>query len=98
MQLARPEHRRQLPKRMAEILPTMIAFHTSCGREAVEMPIKRPIVSEMDLTRARQIVCSLSPLKRLSCDDAEIVARAIAEGIAGGRKQGLEIAKLDLGA
>ena len=50
------------------------------------MPIKRPIVSEMDLTRARQIVCSLSPLKRLSCDDAEIVARAIAEGIAGGRK------------
>ena len=57
------------------------------------MPIKRPIVTEMDLQRARQIVCSLVPLKRLSDDDAEIVARAIAEGIAGGRKQGLEIAK-----
>jgi hypothetical protein len=57
------------------------------------MPIKRPIVTEMDLQRARQIVCSLVPLKRLSDDDADIVARAIAEGIAGGRKQGLEIAK-----
>ena len=59
------------------------------------MPIKRPIVTEIDLLRARQIVCSLMPLKRLSEDDAEIVARAIAEGIAGGRKQGLEMAKVD---
>ena len=59
------------------------------------MPIKRPVVTEMDLLRARQIVCSLLPLKRLSCDDAEIVARAIAEAIAGGRKQGLEIAKVE---
>jgi hypothetical protein len=48
----------------------------------------------MDLQRARQIVCSL-PLKRLSSDDAEIVARAIAEGIAGGRKQGLDMAKAE---
>ena len=62
------------------------------------MPIKRPAVGEMDLQRARQIVCSLMPLKRLSSDDAEIVARAIAEGIAAGRKQGLEMAKLDLQA
>jgi hypothetical protein len=62
------------------------------------MPIKRPVVTEMDLLRARQIVCSLMPLKRLSSDDAEIVARAIAEGIAGGRKQGLEMAKVDLEA
>jgi hypothetical protein len=59
------------------------------------MPIKRPIVCEMDLTRARQIVCALTPLKRLSCDDAETVARAIAEGIAWGRKQGLEMAKAE---
>jgi len=62
------------------------------------MPIKRPIVTEMDLHRARQIVCSLLPLKRLSDDDAEIVARAIAESIAGGRKQGLEMAQVDLEA
>jgi hypothetical protein len=52
----------------------------------------------MDLLRARQIVCSLIPLKRLSSDDAEIVARVIAEGIAVGRKQRLEMAKLDLEA
>ena len=59
------------------------------------MPIKRPVVTEMDLLRARQIVRSLTPLKRLSSDDAEIVARAIAEAIAGGRKQGLEMAKVE---
>jgi hypothetical protein len=52
------------------------------------MPIKRPVVTEIDLLRARQIVCSLMPLKRLSSDDAEIVARAIAEGIAGGPQTG----------
>jgi hypothetical protein len=62
------------------------------------MPLKRPAISEMDMQRARQIVCSLTPLKRLSDDDAEMVARAIAEGIAGGRRQGLEMAKLDLEA
>jgi len=59
------------------------------------MPIKRPVVTEMDLQGARQIVCSLLPLKRLSSDDAEIVVRAIAEGIAGGRKQGLDMAKTE---
>ncbi|MGH6642893.1 MAG: hypothetical protein ACRED3_09375 [Bradyrhizobium sp.] len=48
------------------------------------------------MQRARQLVCSLMPLKRLSDDDAEIVARAIAESIAAGRRQGLEMAKLDL--
>jgi hypothetical protein len=52
----------------------------------------------MDMQRGRQIVCSLIPLKRLSDDDAEIVARAIAESIAAGRKQGLELAKADLEA
>ena len=62
------------------------------------MPIKRPVVTEMDLQRARQIVCSLMPLKRLSDDDAETVARAIAESIAGARRQGLEMAKIDLEA
>jgi hypothetical protein len=42
------------------------------------VPIKPPVITEMDLIRARQIVRALAPLKRLSCDDAEIVARAIA--------------------
>jgi hypothetical protein len=64
----------------------------------VEVPIKPPVVTEMDLIRARQIVRSLTPLKRLSCDDAEIVARAIAESFAEGRRQGLDIAKADLQA
>lgn len=61
------------------------------------MPIKPPpIVSGMDLVRARQIVRSLPPLKRLSDDEVEIVARTIAECFANGRKQGQEQAKADL--
>jgi len=56
------------------------------------MPIKPIPVSEMDLTRARQIVRSLEPLKGLTSDDAEIVARTIAQSFAAGRIQGLEIA------
>jgi hypothetical protein len=62
------------------------------------MPIKPPIVTEMDLIRGRQIVSSLAPLKRLSCDDAQIVARAIAESFAEGRRPGLDIAKAELQA
>ena len=62
------------------------------------MPIKPPIVTEMDLIRGRQIVHSLTPLKRLSCDDAQIVARAIAESFAEGRRQGLDIAMANLQA
>jgi hypothetical protein len=62
------------------------------------MPIKPPIVTEMDLIRGRQIVRSLTPLKRLSCDDAQIVARAIAESFAEGRKQGFDLAKDNLQA
>jgi len=55
------------------------------------MPFKPPIVTEIDLIRGRQIVRSLTPLKRLSCDDAQIVARAIAESFAEGRKQGFDL-------
>jgi len=54
------------------------------------MPIKPPVVTEMDLVRGRQIVNSLRPLKRLSSVDAELVARTIAEVRAEGRKQGLD--------
>lgn len=57
------------------------------------MPIKPCAVMERDLIRARQIVRSLAALKRLSCDDAEIVVRVIAESFAEGRKQGLDLAK-----
>ncbi|HKU04460.1 MAG TPA: hypothetical protein VJR30_00205 [Bradyrhizobium sp.] len=56
------------------------------------MPIKPPAVAETDLTRARQIVRSLEPLKGLTCEDAEIVARIIASSFAEGRQRGLEIA------
>ena len=62
------------------------------------MPIKPPIVTEMDLIRGRRILRSLTPFKRLSCDDAQIVARAIAESFAEGRRQGLDIAKAELQA
>ena len=62
------------------------------------MPIKPPFVTEMDLARGRQIVSSLTPLKRLSNDDGELVARAIAQIRAEGRKQGLDLAKVDLEA
>jgi hypothetical protein len=43
-------------------------------------------------------VSSLTPLKRLSSDDAEVVARTIAQIRAEGRKQGLDLAKVDLEA
>jgi hypothetical protein len=56
-----------------------------------KMPIKPLPVMERDLARARQIARSWAPLGHLSPADAEIVARAIAEGIAEGRKYGLEI-------
>ena len=56
------------------------------------MPIKPPIVTEMDLRRARQIVLSLPALKGLTSDDAEIVARIIALSYAEGRQRGLDIA------
>jgi hypothetical protein len=58
------------------------------------MPIKPLAVTDRDLMRARQIERSWTPpLKGLSGDEAEIIARAIAQGIAEGRKQGLELAR-----
>ena len=59
------------------------------------MPFKPPVVTEMDLLRARKIVCALAPLKGLSPDDAEIVARTIAQSFAEGRESGLDIAKAE---
>lgn len=60
------------------------------------MPFKPPVVTEMDLFRARKVVCALAPLKGLSADDAEIVARTIAQSFAEGRQRGLDIAKAEL--
>ena len=59
------------------------------------MPIKQLAITECDQMRARQIERAWMPffLKPLDCADAEIVRRAIAQGLAEGRKQGLEIAK-----
>lgn len=57
------------------------------------MPIKPVAATELDMARARQIVRALEPLKGLSCDDAEIVVRTIAQSFAEGRRQGLDIAK-----
>jgi hypothetical protein len=64
------------------------------------MPIKplAPVALYGDLGRAHQIARSWKPLNRLSPADIEIVARAIAEGIAEGRRHGMEIAQPHLEA
>jgi len=61
------------------------------------MPIKPLIASATDLMRGWQIVRALAPLKRLKPEDAEIVARTIAQIRAEGRMQGLDIAREHLG-
>ena len=57
------------------------------------MPIKPlpPKTLFGDMERARVIARVWKPLDHLSEADAEIVARAIAEGIADGRRHGLEM-------
>jgi hypothetical protein len=64
------------------------------------MPIKPPppIALYGDLERARQIARSWKPLDRLPQAEAEIVAKAVAEGIAEGRRHGLEMARMHVGA
>ena len=58
------------------------------------MPIN-PFFSERDLARARRILSSWTSLKRLSSDEADIIARMIAQGIAEGRRSGLELAEAE---
>ena len=60
------------------------------------MPVKALHVTPMDLVRAREIVFSLEPLKGLSGEDTETVAKAIAQCFARGRLQGLQCAKDEL--
>jgi hypothetical protein len=47
------------------------------------------------MERARQIARSWKLLDQLPPADAEIVARAIAQGIAEGRRHGWELAKVE---
>jgi hypothetical protein len=47
------------------------------------------------LARARRILSAWTSLNQLSSDDAEIIVRMIAQGIAEGRKQGLELCPTD---
>jgi hypothetical protein len=49
----------------------------------------------VDLARARRILSSWTSLKRLSSDEAEIIARMIAQGIAEGRRDGLDLAEAE---
>jgi hypothetical protein len=55
-----------------------------------------PVVTLWDLARGRQIASSWKPLEQLPPAELEIAARAIAEGIAEGRRHGLEMAKADI--
>ncbi len=63
------------------------------------MPIKPPVALpiDTDMARARQIARSWQPLGELSAAQAEIVAKAIAQGIAEGRSHGMEMAKAEYG-
>ena len=64
------------------------------------MPIKPlpPVASDGDLARARQIVRTWEPLGGLPRAEFDAVARAVAQGIAEGRRHGLELAKAETGA
>ena len=55
-------------------------------------PCRAPgMVFATDLARARRILSSWTSFKRLSSADAEIIARMIAQDIAEGRREGLEL-------
>ena len=58
------------------------------------MPIKSLFI-ERDLVRGRRILNSWASVKRLSSDEADIIARMIAQGIAEGRRSGLELAEAE---
>ena len=62
--------------------------------EFAKMP-NSPFFSERDLARARRILSSWTSLKRLSSDEADIIARMVAQGIAEGRRHGFELAEAE---
>lgn len=59
------------------------------------MPVKSNLHFDTDLVRARRILSSWTPVKRLSGDEAGMIVRMIAEGIAEGRKLGWELAEAE---
>jgi hypothetical protein len=64
--------------------------------ENCKMPIKPPCTPmDRDLARARQILGSWASLDRLSSDEADVIARMIAQGIGEGRRHGLELAEVN---
>jgi hypothetical protein len=50
---------------------------------------KQPIITDADLKRAREIERAHAPFQGASGSQPENIARAIAQGIAEGREQGL---------
>jgi hypothetical protein len=67
---------------VAAVLPCFVPWNV----------VKPLDITDMDIQRARRIERSWAP-KDLSEGQAEYVVRAIAQGIAQGRQQGLELAK-----
>jgi hypothetical protein len=61
------------------------------------MPTEQLEVTESDLKYARQLLQYWSAFRRAGSPE-ENMARAIAEGIAYGRKQGLEMSKVGVDA
>lgn len=59
------------------------------------MPTEQLEVTEADLKYARQLLQSWSRFQRAGSPE-ENMARAIAEGIAYGRRQGLELARAEI--
>ena len=57
----------------------------------------KPLFCEWDLVRARRILGSWTSPRRLSSDEADIIVRMIAQGIAEGRRYGFELAEAELG-
>jgi hypothetical protein len=64
------------------------------------MPIKPPPPMALygDLERARQIARLWKPLNQLAPAELEVVAKAIAQDIAEGRRHGFEMSKADVGS
>ena len=55
----------------------------------------KPLFCEWDLVRARRILGSWTSHKRLSSDEADVIVRMIAQGIAEGRRYGFELAEAE---
>jgi hypothetical protein len=61
-------------------------------KSVLKYQTKLPVITEMDLMRAREIERSCETFRGFSSDQAEAITTAIAQGIAVGRKPGMELA------